>query len=62
MRDWLRKARTARGMTQQEGAVAMGITRSYYCLIENSKKTPAPQLAIKIAEYLGVEWSRFYEG
>lgn len=38
MRDWLYKARSDAGFTQSYVAEKLGITESYYCLIENGDR------------------------
>ena len=57
MRDWLKKIRQDRKMTQGDVARLVGITSQYYCFIENGQRRPSPQAAIKIASVLGFkEW------
>jgi len=57
MRDWLKKIRQDRKMTQEDVARLVGITAQYYCLIENGQRRPSSTAAIKIANVLGFkEW------
>lgn len=55
-RDWLKKARKARGMTMATVAQKLGISESYYCMIEagNRKERLDIPIASKISETLGV--------
>lgn len=50
----LREKRRKNGWTQQETAIRVGISRSYYCDIENGKKTPSGKLLFKINEVLPI--------
>lgn len=46
--------------TQDKMAGKLGISRQYYNQIENNKKTPSVDLAKRISELLGVEWTIFF--
>ena len=61
MRKWLTKAREDKGMTQQQLGNALGLTRAGCSLYELGKRTPSPDMAKKIAEILGFDWTRFYD-
>lgn len=50
----LKKARQAKGLTQQEVADLMGITSSTYCGYETGKRQPDTHKIRKLAEILGV--------
>lgn len=38
MREWLKKARSEKGLTMKEMANKLGISESYYSLIENGER------------------------
>lgn len=50
----LRKARTAAGMTQQQVADKMGVTKSTYCGYETEKRQPDVPKIKQLSEILGV--------
>ena len=56
MRKWLKDARTAKNMTMKQIAAELGITESYYSLIENGdrQKTMDISLAKKLSEILSI--------
>ena len=51
MREWLKDARTKAGMSQQEVADKLKITRQYYAMIENGERQKS--LDILLANKLG---------
>ncbi len=51
----LRKVRLARGMTQKEVALAIGIPQSSYCLIEHGKRPADWRVVQKICGLLQVQ-------
>lgn len=53
--------RTQKGLSQEAVAEQSGISRVYYTMIENGTKCPAPKVAKKIANVLGIEWTIFFE-
>lgn len=55
------KARTAKGMTQQELAKALGITRAAYTNIENGKRKPSVKIAKKLSVILDLNWVAFFD-
>ena len=63
VREWLRSIRVEKGYTQEQVAVAAGISRCFYTQIESrqGKKGLSPQTAIKIANTLGFDWVWFYQ-
>ena len=61
MRGWLIKAREDKGMTQQQLANALKLTRAGCSSYELGKRTPKPEIAKRIAEILGFDWTKFYE-
>ena len=56
MRKWLKEARTKKDMTMKQIAVELGITESYYSLIENGdrQKMMDISLAKKLSEILDI--------
>jgi len=61
MRSWLIGLRKKTGNTQKEVADHAGISAPSYCNIEHGKKSPRVATAKKIAEFLGFDWTRFFE-
>lgn len=66
MRDWLKQLRNELGMTQDDVAKKVGVTRQMIGMIENGEANPHVQTAMKIAETLdfkknGCDWTRFFE-
>ncbi len=59
--DWLKSVRKSKGMTGVEVATATGITQQSYSYIENGRRRPSVDVAKRIAEVLGFEWTRFFE-
>lgn len=60
-RKWLQELRDKAGATQKEVAELLQITQQHYSYIETGVRRPSPQLAKKIAELLGFDWTRFYD-
>ncbi|AEH24101.1 helix-turn-helix transcriptional regulator [Pyrococcus yayanosii] len=55
MKNRLRELREARGLTQEELAKALGVTRQTIIAIEKGKYDPSLRLAFKIARFFGVK-------
>ena len=55
MKNRLRELREARGLTQEELARALGVTRQTIIAIEKGKYDPSLRLAFKIARFFGVK-------
>ena len=53
MKNRLRELREARGLTQEELARALGVTRQTIIAIEKGKYDPSLKLAFKIARFFG---------
>lgn len=60
-RKWLKEIRKKQCFTQLQAANKSNITRSYYTMIEQGKRTPKPQTAMDIAKALGFNWTIFFE-
>ncbi|NJE43376.1 helix-turn-helix transcriptional regulator [Thermococcus sp. GR6] len=54
MKNRLRELREAKGLTQEELAKALGVTRQTIIAIEKGKYDPSLKLAFKIARFFGV--------
>ncbi|WP_297536378.1 helix-turn-helix transcriptional regulator [Thermococcus sp.] len=55
MKNRLRELREARGLTQEELAKELGVTRQTIIAIEKGKYDPSLRLAFKIARFFGVK-------
>ena len=58
--EWLKAIRKRAGMTTYAVAQAVGISQSYYSLIENGAKTPTVPVAKRIAQLLLFPWTDFF--
>lgn len=47
--------------SQEDMAIAVGLSRAGYANIEAGKRKPSVPVAKKIAAVLGFDWTRFYE-
>lgn len=54
--------RLKKNFTQCDVARKVGISLSFYCLIEKKLRKPSVNVAKKIAEVLGFNWIDFYVG
>ncbi len=61
MRDWLRNKRLEKQLTQAQLAEMVGADATMISKIEVGDRRPSVELAKKIAEALGFDWTRFYE-
>jgi len=61
----LKKLRLKKGLTQREVADKVGISRSYYGMLEvdtlKRKHTPAVHVVEELAAVLNFKWPDFYE-
>ncbi|AIU68898.1 XRE family transcriptional regulator [Thermococcus eurythermalis] len=64
MKNRLRELREAKGLTQEELAKALGVTRQTIIAIEKGKYDPSLRLAFKIARFFNakIEDIFIYEG
>ena len=60
-RDWLIKLRQDRKLNQQDVSELIGVTQQFYNYVENGKRRPSPDVAIKIGNVLNFDWRLFYE-
>lgn len=63
MRDWLKEKRIEKGMTMAEVAEKLGITESYYCMIENGERQKKMDIAVamKLSQILNEPVNRIIE-
>lgn len=57
----LKRIRIDKGVTLRQVANAANISESMYCLIENGRRRPSPDVAKRIGSYLGFDWTQFYD-
>lgn len=57
----IRKIREAKGLSQKEVAISVGMDQAQYSRIENSKTDPSFSTVDKIAKALGVELSELFK-
>ncbi len=60
MREWLRAIRVGKNLRQKQVAEAAQITQPSYHNIECGSRSPSVETAKKIAEFLGFDWTRFF--
>ena len=56
----LKKLRIKKNMTMKQVGIEAGIAESTYSLIESGKRRPSPEVAQKLGEFLGFDWTEFY--
>lgn len=61
MKNKLRELRAERGITQEELAAALGVTRQTIIAIEKGKYDPSLRLAFKIARFFGKKIEEIFE-
>lgn len=61
MRDWLKSIREEKGLTQENVANMVGISRSTYGHIESGERGVTVSNAKKIADALKFKWTLFFE-
>ena len=60
MREWLRKKRIEKNLSELEVARRAGIAQPFYHNIEMGIKNPSVDTAKKIAAVLGFNWTLFF--
>lgn len=60
-RNWLIEKRKEMNLLQKDVAAVAGISVQYYSRVEKGERRPSPDVAKKVAGYLGFPWTRFYE-
>jgi putative transcriptional regulator len=61
MREWLKKRRLNKELTQKEIADLVGISRSTYAMIESGERNPSVSVAKRIAGVLKFDWTIFFD-
>lgn len=61
MREFLREKRKEKGLSLKAVSQEVGINEFSYCNIELGRRNPSVKVAKKIANVLGLDWTRFYE-
>lgn len=61
MENWLTKLRLEKDLTQDEVAQLSNIPRTTYSSIEQGRRRPSVEKAMKIADALDFEWTLFFE-
>ena len=61
MREWLKNIRITQGFTQSDVANMTNVDVTTINKIELGSRRPSPELAKKIAEVLGFDWTLFYQ-
>lgn len=56
MREWLKNSRKEKGITMSELANKLGISESYYCLIENGERQKRMDISLlaKLSDALNI--------
>ncbi len=57
---WLMKIRDDKKMTQTQLAQQVGISRQMISAIEKGERRPSVEVAQKIANVLGFDWTEFF--
>ncbi len=57
----LKHYRTKKGHTQSYIAHLCKISRASYANIESGRRRPSPEVAQRIANVLGFDWTEFYQ-
>lgn len=61
MREWFKKIRVSKKMTQAEVAILAGCSRSLVTDIENGKATPSIKTAKTLAKIFEFDWTIFFQ-
>jgi putative transcriptional regulator len=61
LKNTLRVQRAIKGITQEELAAAVGVTRKTVNTIENGVYTPSTALALRMARYFGVPVEEIFQ-
>ena len=60
-RDWLKKKRLEKNISQEKVAKMCEITQEYYSLLEKGLRQPAVKVAKKLGRVLDFNWEEFYK-
>jgi putative transcriptional regulator len=58
-REWLKDLRKEKGMTVREIAPLLDVSWTHYSDIENGRKNPSLQLAVRISKYFEIPVDKF---
>ena len=61
MKNIVKKIRVERGLSQQDLATALQVSRQTISYIENGQKKPTILLALKLAEFLKIPVEKIFE-
>lgn len=61
LKNTLRVQRAIKNVTQEEVAMAVGVTRKTINTIENAVYTPSTALALRLAKYFGVTVEELFQ-
>lgn len=61
MRAWLRELRKSRDETAEHVAKCNNIATSTYLHYENNLRNPSVEVAKRLAQYYGIDWTLFFE-
>lgn len=61
MNDWLTNLRNKKELTQDEVAKLAEMPRTTYSSIEQGRRRPSVENAMRIASVLGFDWTYFFE-
>ena len=61
MKNIVKKIRIERGLSQQDLATALNVSRQTISYIENGQKKPTILLVLKLAEHLGIPVETIFE-
>lgn len=56
----LKELRLAKNLTMKQVSQRAGIAECTYSLIETGKRRPSPEVAQRIGDILGFDWTKFY--
>lgn len=57
----LTELRVLKGLSRTHIANAVGISKSYYCMLENGKRSMSVKLAKQLATILETDWLTIYD-
>lgn len=57
----LKDIRAEKNLTMKQVSVSVGISESYYCLLENGIRRPSISVAKKLGAALGFDWTLLFE-
>lgn len=58
-REWLKKFRKEKNLTVRAAAEKLGVSFSYYSDIENNRRNPSLEIAVRIGRFYGFSAERF---